>query len=401
MLLELIIALFVGILIGSITGLTPGIHINLVTVFLLSSSVFLLQLTSPLVLVVFIVSMSITHTFIDFIPSILLGAPDTDTSLSVLPGHEFLLEGKGYEAIVYTALGGSIGILIILLFTPIFILLLPEIFKYLKFVMFLVLILAAGYMILRDKNKILAFFIFLLSGFLGIASINLHLSQSLLPLLTGLFGASSLITSIAKKQKLPEQKVKLKEVKVSKKEVGRVFLASVISSPLCSFLPALGSSQAAVIGSDILEKTGKKEFLMLLGSVNTIVLGLSFVTLFSINKARTGAAAAVSELILVSFSHLAIIILVLIISGIIAFILTIFLAKRFTKVIYKLNYQLISIIVLIFLAIIILAFSGFLGFLLFLVSTFTGLTAILAGVRRTNLMGSMMIPSILFYLPTI
>ena len=344
--------------------------------------------------------MSITHTFIDFIPSILLGAPDADTSLSVLPGHELLLKGKGYEAIVYTAIGGIIGIIIILLFTPVFILLLQEIFKYLNLVMFLILVLAAGYMVLRDKNKILAFFIFLLSGFLGIASINLHLSQSLLPLLTGLFGASSLITSIAKKQKLPEQKVtKIKEVKITKNEIGIVVLASIISSPLCSFLPALGSSQAAVIGSDILEKTGKKEFLMLLGSVNTIVLGLSFVALFSINKARTGAAVAVSKLIQISLSHLGVIILVLIISGICAFILTIFLAKRLIKIIYKLNYQIISIIVLIFLAIIILAFSGFLGFLLFLVSTFTGLTAILSGVRRTNLMGSMMIPAIIFYLP--
>ena len=33
-------------------------------------------------------------TFIDFIPSIFLGCPDTDTELSILPGHELLKKGE-------------------------------------------------------------------------------------------------------------------------------------------------------------------------------------------------------------------------------------------------------------------------------------------------------------------
>jgi len=398
MIFELIIALLIGVIAGSITGLLPGIHINLVAVFLLSAAIFLPF--PPIILAVFIVSMSITHTFIDFIPSIFLGAPDEDTSLSVLPGHQFLLQGKGYEAVIYTLYGSALGILLIFVFTPVFLLILPQIFSYLKYVMLLILLLASIYLLVKEKNsKFLAILIFLLSGFLGLVSLNLN--QSLLPLLSGLFGSSSLITSIIKKQKVPMQKItSLKNIKLEKREFSNVLLASSFASPLCSFLPALGSSQAAVIGSDILEKTKQREFLMLLGSINTIVLGLSFVTLYAIEKTRTGSAVAISKLLpSLNLSNLSIILAAILISGIFAFFLAIFLAKIFAKNITKIRYNKLSIIVLAFLSLVVFIFSGFLGFLVFLVSTFTGLTAIYAGVRRTHLMGSMMVTSILFYLP--
>jgi putative membrane protein len=63
---------------GIVSGLTPGIHINLVSVLVVSLSPKLSGLVSPLSLVVFIVSMGITHTFLDFIPSIFLGVPDAE-----------------------------------------------------------------------------------------------------------------------------------------------------------------------------------------------------------------------------------------------------------------------------------------------------------------------------------
>src|SRR3990167_5807040 len=105
MLIELIVALTLGLLSGTLTGLLPGIHINLVSASLVSLSALYFLNIEPIILVVFIVSMSITHTFVDFIPSIFLGAPDTDTELSVLPGHEMLKQGQGYKAVLITLYG--------------------------------------------------------------------------------------------------------------------------------------------------------------------------------------------------------------------------------------------------------------------------------------------------------
>lgn len=402
MILELVLALLLGIVVGIIAGLLPGVHANLISVFLVSTSVLLIPYFPPIVLAVFIVAMATCQSFLDFIPSILLGAPDEDSCLSVLPGHQMLLEGRGYEAITCTSYGCLIAIPLLLLLIPLFLLFLKQIFSYLNFIMFIILITASSYLIIKErKSKLMALLIFTLSGILGIVTLNLHLNNSLLPMLSGLFGSSSLITSIMKKQKIPEQKIsEKKEIKITKQEFSKVALSSLISTPLCSFLPALGSSQAAIIGSDMIEETKPREFLMLLGSVNIIVLALSFVTLFSINKSRTGSAAAISE-ILKTFnaSSLIIILITILISSLISFFLTIYLARFFSEKIRKINYSKLSIIILIFLSLVVLFFSGFLGFLIYIVSTFTGLTAIYAEVRRTHLMGSMMLTAILFYLP--
>ncbi len=240
MIIELLIALIVGVLIGSITGLIPGVHINLVAFFLLSSLAFLH--ISPIALAVFIVSMSICHTFIDFIPSIFLGAPDEDSVLSVLPGHEMLIKGEGYKAVILTLYGSVAGIFLILLFTPLFIFFLPQVYESARIIMPFILIIASLFLFYFEKNnRLLALIIFFLAGFLGIASLNLNLKEPLLPLLTGLFGASSLITSISKKQKIPEQRIsRLKEIKITKSSFFKPIFASLIASPLCSFLPGLG-----------------------------------------------------------------------------------------------------------------------------------------------------------------
>ena len=101
MIIEIILASVIGILCGVFTGLMPGIHINLVASFLiLSLNKF--DFLPALSLTAFIVSMSITHTFLDFIPAIFLGAPEEDTFLSILPGHELVQEGKGYVAVILT-----------------------------------------------------------------------------------------------------------------------------------------------------------------------------------------------------------------------------------------------------------------------------------------------------------
>ena len=126
MLLELMLAILAGIIVGTFTGILPGIHINLVALLLFILSPLLLQYTSPIVLCVFIVALAITHTFLDFVPGIFLGAPEETTALSVLPGHRMLLKGRGYEAVKLTTLGGYIGLILILVLAPLFILLLPS-----------------------------------------------------------------------------------------------------------------------------------------------------------------------------------------------------------------------------------------------------------------------------------
>src|SRR3989338_11202577 len=263
MLFELFLFLFLGVLAGTLTGLTPGIHINLIGAILVSysGSLLLTHLFFPILpiyLIVFIVAMSITHTFVDFIPSIFLGAPDdADTGLSTLPGHELLKEGRGYEAIMLSNYGSLIAILIlILLFIPL-IFIIPKIYPFLTKFMAFILIFFSLTLILFEKNKFSALFVFFITGFLGLIVLNLDIKEPLLPLLTGLFGSSMIILSIKQKTKIPKQKFEK-----FKPKIFNPLLGSIIASPLCGFLPGLGSGQAAIIGNTI-SNTDKRGFLVL------------------------------------------------------------------------------------------------------------------------------------------
>src|SRR3989344_1953478 len=121
MFLSLLIPLVLGILSGIITGLVPGIHVNLVTVLLLSFSPILLTFTSGLHLAVYIISLAITHTFLDTLPSIYLGAPDESKALSALPGNRLLLKGEAHNAVLYTVLGSFGSLVLATLLIPLFI----------------------------------------------------------------------------------------------------------------------------------------------------------------------------------------------------------------------------------------------------------------------------------------
>jgi putative membrane protein len=223
-----------------------------------------------------------------------------------------------------------------------------------------------------------------------------------------LFGSSSLLISIKNKFEIPKQKITKVKTKILKPLMG-----AVIASPLCSFLPGLGSGQAAIIGNSISNsklkifkksdknqtQTNKKEFLVLLGATNTLVMGFSFITLYVISKTRTGAAVAVQEILgSLSLNLLIFILGIILIGGIISFFLTIFLAKFFSQKIENVNYTYISLITLLLLVIVVLLFSGFIGLAVLIAATFTGIYSISLGVRRTNMMGCLLIPTIIFYL---
>ncbi len=407
MLLQIILALICGVSAGTLTGLIPGIHINLITIILLGFSATLLNLTSPLTLVIFITSMAITHTFVDYIPSIFLGAPDDDTILSILPGHQLLLKGRAYYAVVFTLYGSIFSLIIILIFTPIFIYLLPIIYPYVQKIMWIILILASLYLISTEKEankKLWALIIFLLAGFLGIASLNLNIKEPLLPLLTGLFGASNLVISIKQKTKIPKQKIaRLKKIRLRKKSIAKASLAAIIAAPFTAFLPGLGASQAALIGREVLgeeqTQTDSREFLFLLGAINTIVMALSFIALYSIQRTRTGAAVAISQLLPnLTIQNIIFIIIIIIISGILAFFISIFLSKLIAKNIHKIKYSKISITIIIILMALTIYFTGILGLLVFLVATSLGISTILLGIKRMHLMGCLLVPTIFFYL---
>jgi putative membrane protein len=396
--IEITLAIILGCLAGTLTGLAPGIHINLVSAFLvLSLDKF--QSFPSISLASFIVAMSITHTFIDFIPSIFLGAPEEDNFLSILPGHQLLLEGRGHEAFLLTLKGSLLAIPIILILTPIFLAGLPSFYNIIKFLVPYILIFISIYIILRAEKIIQAIIVFILSGVLGLLTFNLPIEQPLLPLLSGLFGISTLIISLKSKTTLvPQVFYPLTKVKLTKREYLKSILSCSIASPLCSFLPGIGSGHAATLSSEITEQN-PRTFLFSLGIINTVIMGLSYITVYSINKARTGTAAGVKDVLkTITQTDLTIVIITIIISGIIAFIIGLIASRFFAKNITKINYSKLTIIIITIVLIVNIIFTNWLGILVILTSSCLGIYTILSDTRRINLMACLILPSIIYYL---
>jgi putative membrane protein len=401
MLIEIIIALLIGTIVGTFTGLFPGIHINLVAAMLIASLGYLSGVEG-IVLVVFIVAVAITHTFIDFIPSIFLGAPEEDNFLAVLPGHQLLIQGRGFEAVVLTLYGGLIALPLILIFSFAFVYLSPWIYDIIKVIIPYLLIFVSLYLILAEEEWILSGIIFIFAGFLGMFVFELPVKDPLLPLLTGLFGVSGLIVSLKSKVTIPKQKIrKIKEIRLDKKDFWSSILSGAFAASICSFFPGVGSGHAAVIGSELNGsiRENQKSFLFLVGLIGVIMIALSFVTIYSIGKTRSGAAVAVSEILgNMNLFDLAIIILAVLISGVLAFFIGLQIARFFSYKIDKLNYRWLSWFVIMLLFVVNLFLTNWLGLLTLVTASALGVSCIESGVRRIQLMGVLLVPTILYYL---
>ncbi len=239
--LELFLAILIGSCFGIVTGITPGIHINLVAALLLSISPFLLKHVPGVFLVTVIVAMSVVHTFLDFIPSCFLGAPEESTAMSALPAHVLLLQGRGFEAVKLASVGSFLGLLTVVLLLPLLLVAVPWIFTHLQNYIGIILLVVVIYMILREKtwrNKFWAFFIFMLAGIFGVIVFSLNMKDPLFPMLSGLFGISMLLTSLSQKVKIPEQRIS-NDLPVSKMELFKSIIAGTVSGSLVSIFPGI------------------------------------------------------------------------------------------------------------------------------------------------------------------
>ena len=402
MFFEFLIASFLGILAGIFTGLTPGIHINLVSLLVVSSAAYLSNIFSFASLGVFIVSMAITHTFLDTLPAIFLGAPESETALSVLPGHKLLLKGMGYEAVKLTIIGSLMSLLTALFLFPLFIFLVPRIYEGIRVYIGYFLIAIMAYMIFMENSndkKFWSLFVFMASGILGLIVLTMpNLGQPLFPLLSGLFGISMLIVSLMQKTEIPKQSI-TDQIKISKKESVKAIGAATLTGSFVSFFPGLGPAQAAVIGSQIVGSLENYAFLILVGGINTVNMAVSLVSLYTIEKARNGAVLAIMELLhSIDFNILLLFIGAMLLAGGVSTFLALYLARFFVKIIERVNYSLMCIIVIIFISMLVLYFSSWIGFLILAVSASVGIIPNLVNVKRSHSMGCLILPVILFFI---
>jgi len=392
--IELAFFVLFGALLGIVTGLIPGFHPNLMATLMMGYLFF-----PPFESSVFLIAAGVTHTFMNFVPAIYLGAPSEATALSVLPGHKMLLEGRGYEAVRLTVVGGLLSFLVVVSVLPFAFLLVPVIYSALESYIHVVLILIIGFMFFKDRSYS-SVLIFFLSGALGYAVLTMNFigtRHDLFPLLAGLFGISMLIQSVRKNPRIPTQNRSLSYI--GKRTAVQGGLIGGLGGVLVGLLPGIGSAQATYIAQELTGEGNVREFMVAIGGVNTSNIIFSLLAIYLIGKPRSGVAVAVSRMMAeLSFSTVLLFVgLVVVVSGFAAFS-TLFVSKRSLSMFRKMDYRKLCIGVMIFILSMSFVVTGWKGVFVALIGSVLGLACILSGTRRSYLMGCILVPVILFFL---
>ncbi len=466
--IELVLVLLftlIGIGFGTLTGLIPGLHVNSIALMLLSASsalvAGLLFLTEYgisvgfviLLVCVMIIATSITHTFLDFIPSTFLGAPEDDTALSVLPAHSMLLEGKGYQAVFLSAVGSFGAIISALVFLAVFRFIIGDPvngYSFLKEVMVYILIGIVILMIFTEHKKVpyqnaetakdpaqsevvanggvpvtennglkaestfsrslgvgLAIFVFFLAGIFGLVILDIKVSSPfglpatvLFPALSGLFGVATLLVSAHGTPKIPKQVVTPPEL--NSRQTSKSVITGSIAGSTVGFLPGLSAGVATVVAMIFRKEPEREQVIVTLSAINTANAFFVLVALFLILRPRSGAAIVVDQLISVEQwdtilmpQALVYLLIAAIFSAVSAFFITLYMGKKFAVVFDRLPYRKIVIGIIVFIFVMVFMFTGLMGLLVLMVATAVGMVPQALGVRRSHAMGVLLLPVII------
>lgn len=397
-----VVGCILGILLGTVSGLVPGIHSNTFAGFLAGMSGPMLIFLGTEGLAAAIVSAMVVHTFLDAVPSTFLGVPDPDTVLAALPAHRLCLAGHGAEAIRISGLGSLGGFVISLPLALLFILLLPQFQEFIDWGIGLVILSAAGLLIVYSRAPTWALLIFIVSGVLGVFSMAYsHFSfgvfgvgEVLLPLLTGLFGVPVLLTSIHSAKKIPEQK--FDGILLSPKKIFLNCLRGSVAGSIVGWFPGFSSGTAnalLVLGKNF-EKSDAREYLVATSSANTANAILCLAALYAIGRMRSGSMVALAE---IDVPPLTFLLLICGIASVAAYLLTI-AASYISPWFMRINQPLLAKLVLMFLIAVSLILCGPYGLAILFLATLVGMVPTLVDVPRIFCMGVIMVPVMLFSL---
>ena len=410
---ELVIACFIGILIGTTTGMIPGIHVNTAGAIIFASSTFLLSFLSPEFLCVMMVAMSIAHALIEFVPSMLLGVPEEGTATSILPGHRMVLQGRAKEVIRIVCVGGFGAILVTILMLPIFSILLPMLHDISKPFTWMILLFASIYLTYSltstRRDFLWSLLLFALSGILGWTIFQTPISSgvTLMCIFSGLFGISTILFSLNDNSTLPHQN-SFYDLNIDFDKFKSIF-AGGITGAILGFLPGFGPAQGTVIAQAASGTSDSDDdtvnFLLATSGLNISDCLFSLMAIYIIGNPRSGIAVYMSYLISkMSLNHLIIYIFASLLAVSVSLVLALRLGDSFSKLMGGVDYKKLSISVILLQIVILFIFIFYYGapvgymILALITSTAMGMLPHYLGIGKSHLMGVLIVPAIVIYI---
>jgi putative membrane protein len=255
-----------------------------------------------------------------------------------------------------------------------------------------------GYMIVTSECPGWALALFCVSGILGIFSLRYAFlswhtlagsSAILMPLLTGLFGISVLLT--ASKGTMPEQH--FRGIRMEDRTIMKYSVLGTVAGVAVGWLPGLSTASAnSVLASFIGYEKNRRTYILATSAANTSNAFIGLAALFALSRMRNGVMVALSELPLPTMSELTVI---GVLAACAAYGITVVLsrsASRFNGI----DVRLLNNAVIAFIVILCIILTGPFGGVILILATALGLVPHLVNVPRVYCMGAIIVPVILF-----
>jgi putative membrane protein len=396
--IDILLGTLIGVLLGTVSGIIPGIHANTLAGVLVSLQAALIAVLGPVALACTLFAALITHTFVDAIPSTFLGVPDADTSLAVLPAHALCLEGNGEEAVRIAALGSACAMVIAVPLSLLCFLLLPALQPYFDWWIGILLVAAVGWMVVTSDAPGWGLALFIISGILGLfafryAYLGWHTfageSAILMPLLTGLFGISVLLT--ASQGKIQPQV--FRELRMDDRTLVKSSMLGTIAGIAVGWLPGLSTASAnGVLASAIGYEKDRRAYILATNAANTANAFIGLAALYALERMRNGVIAAIAGLTLPPIGDLMV---AGILAACVAYAVTVWLSRsahRFGAV----DSTALNRVVIAFAIAISILLTGPFGLFILVMATAVGLVPHFINLPRVYGMGAIMVPVILW-----
>jgi len=371
---------FIGVFAGIVTGFVPGIHSN-TAVAIIASLGFRSDRFASIAIGLFP-----AHIIASFVPSIFFGIPEQGVVLSVLPGQRLVLEGRGLLALKTILVACALSIL---LCAAVF---LPSLSAYsfiyglIKDNVKIIVPLVCIFLFMRSKNPILSLLFFLLAGGIGAYTLNSDMEDPFLPVFSGMFAVAAIMNYSP--HKIPAQH----DEGIDRSALKWVPLG-VLLGMFADLLPGIGSPSQVAAFATIMMPSESLSFLVLISSIAVSGGIFTLSTAASIGKARMGATAAIADSIDIGQSLPGLLSLALLSSAICVCVL--FLLRTKISRIAGVDFTKANTILLLYLVAINLLINGIAGVFVLLIASLLGWLTIKLDVERTNLMGAVIVPTIL------
>ncbi|AEH37864.1 tripartite tricarboxylate transporter permease [Halopiger xanaduensis] len=384
-----------GCLLGSCSGLVPGLHAN--NFALLLAGVAPAVPGPPLFVGCAMLAAGVVHTFLNAVPAMALGVPDAEMAITALPGHRMVLEGRGYEAIRLSALGSILAVLAAVpLAVPItrgVTAVYPTVRAHLSLVLAAVVValIASERTSRRMVGGTLSFALAAGLGWLTLdlePNAPLEAGGTLAPLFAGLFGAPVLIDAIFGTGIPPQEG---DGIAASKRLVGTTALAGALAGAVVGYIPGVSAAIAAVAVLVVVPGgASDRGYIVATSGVDTANTIFALFALVAIGQPRTGVMVAFERVN--APLELPILIASVVIAGLLGFVLVIVVGDAYLEVVGRLTYWKLSAAVLALLLVLSLLFAGPIGIAIFVVATAIGLVPVRLRARRVHLMGVLIGP---------